>query len=253
MEKAIIALFKEVDEARSTKVLLESLGVKSEDSHIILKDAYKEELDTLTNSGFSVEDIYNIDKGFKNGSIVLFIKSVVNYQEITKILINNGAKTVLTSDAVEKQIENTVNNKNLVEDKFMEKNENLKDNLKEENHQLDLVDIQDGKIRLHEEKLNITKEKIQAGEVVARKEIIEEIKTITIPVLREELVIEKIDKDNNVEEVERIVLMEEEVNINKVAIIKEKVDIKKIEVKDTKIVTEILRKEEVDFIGANKI
>lgn len=253
MEKAIIALFKEVDEARSTKVLLESLGVKSEDSHIILKDAYKEELDVLTNYGFSEVDIYNIDKGFKNGSIVLSIKSVSNYQEIVKILIENGSTTIFTANSREKEINNNLNNQGVLENTLTEKNEILKEDLMQKDNHLDLLDLYDEKIKLHEERLNISKEKIQAGEVVLRKEIIEEIRTVTIPVLREELVIEKVDKDNNVQEIERIVLMQEEINIEKVSVIKEKVDIKKIEVQDTKLVTEKLRKEEVDFISGDKI
>jgi len=46
-------------------------------------------------------------------------------------------------------------------------------------------------LQLKEEKLDITKEWLQSGEVTWHKEVIKEDKTVVVPVSRQELVIEK--------------------------------------------------------------
>jgi len=46
-------------------------------------------------------------------------------------------------------------------------------------------------LRLREERLNVTKERVQAGEVDLHKEVVTEQKTINVPVTREEVVIER--------------------------------------------------------------
>ena len=45
-------------------------------------------------------------------------------------------------------------------------------------------------LQLREEQLDIKKERVQTGEVKVHKEVVEEPKTFTIPIKREEMVIE---------------------------------------------------------------
>ncbi len=77
-------------------------------------------------------------------------------------------------------------------------------------------------INLHREKLKISKRKVQTGEVTIRKEVIHELKNISIPIAKEVLVIEnsRIDPSNgkNVKETIRIPYKEERVNIEKRAV-----------------------------------
>src|SRR5687767_2668428 len=65
-------------------------------------------------------------------------------------------------------------------------------------------------LQIREEQLDIKKVCVQTGEVKVHKEVVEEQKTFTVPIKREEMVIEA----GNEEEL-RIPLKEEEVEINK--------------------------------------
>ncbi|WP_100407926.1 YsnF/AvaK domain-containing protein [Bacillus solitudinis] len=73
-------------------------------------------------------------------------------------------------------------------------------------------------IPLKEEVMDIRKKEINTGEVNVHREIVEDEKKVTIPVQREEIVIESIQKDQNLDEhreVTRIPISEEEIHITK--------------------------------------
>ncbi|WP_285229596.1 YsnF/AvaK domain-containing protein [Paenibacillus albidus] len=85
---------------------------------------------------------------------------------------------------------------------------------------------------MREEQLNISKNKVQTGEVSVRKEVIEEQKTINVPVSHEEIVIERHAVNNDstaepvgAEETIRIPVSEEQVEVNKNTVITGEVDI----------------------------
>ncbi|GIP55109.1 YsnF/AvaK domain-containing protein [Paenibacillus vini] len=112
-------------------------------------------------------------------------------------------------------------------------------------------DIDDRTMRLHEERLDISKTRETTGEVNLRKEVIEEQKTINVPVSREEVVVEKkvIHDDATGEpvgrdETIRIPVSEERVEVNKRPVVTGEVEIHKREVQDTEQVQDILKKEE---------
>ncbi|WP_078554357.1 YsnF/AvaK domain-containing protein [Bacillus alkalicellulosilyticus] len=100
----------------------------------------------------------------------------------------------------------------------------------------------DGKMLLREEQLDITKERVQIGEVKVHKEVVEEQKTITVPLRREEMVIEAGD-----EEVYRIPIKEEEVQITKNPVKVNEVSITKREVEGIEQVNEMVKKETADI------
>src|SRR5215212_6429375 len=107
------------------------------------------------------------------------------------------------------------------------------------------------RIELREEELRAEKERVQAGEVRVRKEVVSEERTIEVPVTREEVVIERrpaagrtaegrIDEDEEI----RIPLMEEEVRVDKTPEVREEVTLKKRQVHDTERVSDTVRREE---------
>ena len=108
------------------------------------------------------------------------------------------------------------------------------------------------RIELKEEELHAEKQRVQAGEVRVRKEVVSEERTIEVPVTREEVVIERrpaaegrtasgrIDDDEEI----RIPLMEEEVRVEKTPVVREEVSLKKRQVQGTEEVSDTVRREE---------
>jgi uncharacterized protein (TIGR02271 family) len=108
------------------------------------------------------------------------------------------------------------------------------------------------RLELREEELRAEKERVQAGEVRLHKEVVEEKKTIEVPVTREEVVIERHPvtgrktSDSDIEEDEeiRIPVMEEQVRVEKTPVVKEEVTLGKRPVEETKKVSDTVRREE---------
>ena len=119
------------------------------------------------------------------------------------------------------------------------------------------------RIELREEELRAEKERVQAGEVRLRKEVVEEEKTIQVPVTHEEVVVEKHSvggrrpAEGNIGDDEeiRIPLMEEEVHVEKTPVVREEVSLRKQQVQDTERVSETVRREEawVDSTGEAQV
>jgi uncharacterized protein (TIGR02271 family) len=107
-------------------------------------------------------------------------------------------------------------------------------------------------VELREEELRVEKERVKAGEVRLRKEVVTEERSIEVPVTREEVVIERRpaasgrDASGSIDEGEeiRIPLMEEEVRVEKTPVVREEVNLKKRQVQDTERVSETVRREE---------
>lgn len=106
-------------------------------------------------------------------------------------------------------------------------------------------------IELREEELRAEKERVEAGEVRLRKEIVEETKSIQVPVTREEVVIEKRSvggrpADGSIGEDEeiRIPVMEEEVRVEKTPVVREEVSVRKRQIQDVERVSETVKREE---------
>jgi uncharacterized protein (TIGR02271 family) len=107
------------------------------------------------------------------------------------------------------------------------------------------------RIELREEELRAEKERVQAGEVRVRKEVVTEERTLEVPVSREEVVIERTPAaggraSGNIEEGDeiRIPLMEEEVRVEKEPVVREEISLKKRQVQGTEQVSDTVRREE---------
>ncbi|MCT8975926.1 YsnF/AvaK domain-containing protein [Clostridium sp. CX1] len=107
------------------------------------------------------------------------------------------------------------------------------------------------KLRLRKEELDITKNRVQKGEVELSKEIVEEQKSVDVPVTREEVVIERTNLNNEVsdspitnEETIRIPVSEEKVDVNKRTVVTGEVSAHKHVIEDTEHIDETLKREE---------
>ena len=107
-------------------------------------------------------------------------------------------------------------------------------------------------VRLREEQLDITKERVQVGELQLHKEVVEEQRTVYVPLTREEVYIErrpvingKYDSSAFTEdEIIRIPITEERIEVTKRPVVVEEVIVGKRKIQETKQVQDIIRKEE---------
>ncbi len=112
----------------------------------------------------------------------------------------------------------------------------------------------EGRLTLHKEELDINKSNVPKGEVELSKEIVEEQKTVDVPVTHEEVVIERRSLDNEASdtligddsdrESIRIPVSEEQVNVDKHTLVTGEVSAHKREIEDTRRIDENLKREE---------
>jgi uncharacterized protein (TIGR02271 family) len=107
-------------------------------------------------------------------------------------------------------------------------------------------------LRLREERLNVNKERVQSGEARLHKDVIEEQQSIDVPVTHEEVYIERravtgdrvSDAPIGQDEVIRVPVNEEQVNVTKTAVETGEVTIKKRAVTENQRVSDTVRHEE---------
>ncbi|MGZ3460196.1 MAG: YsnF/AvaK domain-containing protein, partial [Archangium sp.] len=109
-------------------------------------------------------------------------------------------------------------------------------------------------IPVHKEELDLDKREVQSGEVRVQKEVVEEMKTVSVPVRRERVRVERRDvKDRPAmnasfkDETVVVPLRSEEVEIHKRPVVSEEVLIHKDATEEERRVEEPLRREEVDI------
>lgn len=107
------------------------------------------------------------------------------------------------------------------------------------------------KLSLKKEELDISKNRVQKGDVEIGKEIIEEHKNVDVPVKREEVVIERRSLNNQAsdspitsEETIKIPVSEEKVNVGKHTVITGEISAHKREIENTAHIDETLKREE---------
>jgi uncharacterized protein (TIGR02271 family) len=98
------------------------------------------------------------------------------------------------------------------------------------------------KLALKKEKLNISKKRVQTDEVRIHKEVVQDKKTITVPIKREEMVIEA-GMDQEI----RIPLKEEEVEISKHPVRLNEVSVTKRQVEEMEQVKASLKEERAHY------
>lgn len=117
---------------------------------------------------------------------------------------------------------------------------------------------QGGNLLLRQEELDVSKDRVQTGEVNLSKVVVEEQKTVDVPVTHEEVVIERKAINNQVsdepigtDETIHIPVSAEEVEVGKHTVITGEISAYKREVEENKQVAETLKREEarVDTSG----
>lgn len=111
--------------------------------------------------------------------------------------------------------------------------------------------VDDRKLELRKEELDIDKNRVHIGDVEISKEIIEEQKTVDVPVTREEVVIERRAIENESsdspigdEETIHIPVSEDHIDVDKHTVVTGEVEVFKREMQETKQVKENLKREE---------
>lgn len=110
-----------------------------------------------------------------------------------------------------------------------------------------------------EERLNVDKQRVDAGQVRLRKYVVHDTETVEVPVQREEVRVERtpIDADSAAghrggdlhDEEASVTLSEERVVVNKETVPVEEVRLEKETVRDTEVVSEDVAREEIDVDG----
>lgn len=121
----------------------------------------------------------------------------------------------------------------------------------------------DEKIRLHEERLRVNKERVQSGEIGLKKHVVTETQEIEVPVEKERVTIERhavegegvadgYNFDSTEEEI-RIPIHEERVTVDKEAYVSEEVEINRENVTENQKVSEEVRKEKLDVVETGDV
>ena len=123
----------------------------------------------------------------------------------------------------------------------------------------DRRDVADnGEIVRSEEQLNVSKDRVETGEVRLRKYVVNETENVEVPVEREEVRVvrepitdaDRANYDGNIGEQEAsVTLSEDRVNVSKESVPVEKVSLEKDTVRDTERVSEEVRKERFETDG----
>ena len=111
--------------------------------------------------------------------------------------------------------------------------------------------VEDKKLKLRKEELDIAKNRVRTGEVEISKEIVEEQKVVDVPLSHDEIVIERraidsepSDMEIGDEETIHIPVSEEQIEVGKHTIVTGEVSAFKREVQENKQVKETLKREE---------
>ena len=108
-------------------------------------------------------------------------------------------------------------------------------------------------LKLREEQLDVNRHRVQTGEVEVKKDVVEEEKTVNVPIKHEEVYVERRAVDRNEadttgpigdDETIRVPIVEEKVEVTKKPVVSEELVIGKKQVTETQQVTENVKREE---------
>lgn len=123
-----------------------------------------------------------------------------------------------------------------------------------------LTAAEEESLYLHEERLEVDKERVQTGEVNVNKRIVKEQQQVDVPVERDEVVVERrqlSDNGNSHEPIQRepyqvgdelhIPVIEEQLIVTKKEVVTEEIVVTRRKIQDIEHVSETLRREEVEI------
>lgn len=254
MSKFIYTSTKTFEEANLAVEDLINRGVAPKDITIVSNDDYSRSITPVGGVEVVSSESYKEDNSWWDSFLQFFAPDPVetdkpygkydDYQDV----VRNGETLVLVDESYRAEDPNEGYHR-----------AGYADNYDHERH------VNDGlngnqTIKLHEEQLNVRKEREEKGDVEISKHVTEETKTIEVPVEREELHIsrrkvnETVDGQHDFEDDTIVVpLSEERVVVDKDTVVTGEVEINKTVKQDTKEVTDTVRKEVLDVDGDQDI
>ena len=215
-------------------------------------------LDDLQNLGLARDSASYFDREFRAGRPVVSVRADGREQEAHDILHQYGGydyehQTGVGQSNIAATQGTTLNQAAAVQDTTVDRAA-VRDASVNQAAAIDDRDefYQPRRLQLRAEQLDVTKNRVQAGEVGLRKEVVTEQQTIDVPVTHEEVYIERrpvtgatadttpIGQD----EVIRVPVSEEQVNVTKNTVVTGEVAIGKREVTETQQVRDTVRHEE---------
>ena len=214
-------------------------------------------LDDLQNLGLARDSASYFDREFRAGRPVVSVRADGREQEAHDILHQYGGYDYEHQDGIAQSDiaarNTTVNQAAAVQDTTIDRAAVRDANV----NQAAAIDDRDEfyqprRLQLRAEQLDVTKNRVQAGEVGLRKEVVTEQQTIDVPVTHEEVYIERrpvtgatadttpIGQDETI----RVPVSEEQVNVTKNTVVTGEVAIGKREVTETQQVRDTVRHEE---------
>jgi len=199
-------------------------------------------LGALTSMGVSEDDARYYEDEFKGGRTLVTVKADDRYDEARTILHSHGGHDVESRDATA-----TGANFAATDARIPARDTRVSD--MSSRAPRDSVS-DDRTLELREEELRVGKQSVEAGRVEVEKDIETERRTIDVPTMREEAVIERHPVDrrpasgpiSDREEIE-VPLREEKVTVDKQAVVYEEVEVGKRQVQDTERVSGEVRRE----------
>lgn len=126
--------------------------------------------------------------------------------------------------------------------------------------------MQEEKMRLREERLSVDKEEVERGEVTLHKDVVEEEQSFDVPVMREEVYVERrpvneYESESDVNEFKmqqddetiRVPITEERLEVTKKPYVSEEIVVGKRQVEDTETVNETVKREEARFEQSGEV
>ncbi|MCM3709001.1 YsnF/AvaK domain-containing protein [Sporosarcina luteola] len=124
--------------------------------------------------------------------------------------------------------------------------------------------MQEEKMRLREERLRVDKEEVERGEVTLHKDVVEEEQSFDVPVMREEVYVERRpvnEYDSDVDEFKmmqdeetiRVPITEERLEVTKRPYVSEEIVVGKRQFVDTESVNETVRREEAHLEQSGEV
>jgi uncharacterized protein (TIGR02271 family) len=186
-------------------------------------------LGALIGMGVPEEEARYYESEFQEGRILVTVKAGSRYNEARQALLRHGAYDVENREGMTTGMATTGTMPRTAA----------------------TTNTDEGRMQLHEERLQPRTEAVQTGEVTLGKEVVTERKEMEVPVRREEVTIERHPVEGRPasgqiregEEI-RVPIHEERVEVDKQAVVYEEVGINKHQVQDTERVSEDVRREE---------
>jgi uncharacterized protein (TIGR02271 family) len=202
----------------------------------------------LSSLGLPEDEATYYDQQYQAGHAIVGIRASDRAQDALAILQSNGAQVYSS------RVSSTASETTTTEDATTTQTGRGTGSTVQQQTVADLGDEADEarRLRLREEQLNVSKERVQAGQVGLHKEVIEEQKTIDVPVTHEEVYIERrpvtdgVDDGTPIGEGEQIQVpvSAEQVNVSKHTVTTGEVAIGKRQVEETQHVSDTVRREE---------